>query len=480
MPPRILALDRLLRDPRVLNASYGSARTLLQHDIVIWDPEQVLYGYRTGSDYNNAPCLTDDSSVAFVYDFSRRSRELLEFLGLGRVLVLFVPEPFHWSYATGETRNDGTPAKPRLIRLVNEVEVRDILPVDVDLVRAQGEEFKLVSGPPFASFWKEVAEQFYFSGYFGEDLGQTLLTMAGTDRPVAALVEAHGGTVLLLPQLGVVEVDDSVLDFGEDDPDYDEKYGAAQDELDAHFHEKFVDALLVLHEELVQAGDEVLPPWSENYLLPGEADAVNSTVAAQDGLARAKEAVETAQLSLLRLQRRKLLISGTGKALETQVHEALVELGCTVEEGDAGRTDRVATWGNKVAVIEVKGLTKSARESDAAQLEKWVSLYIEQHDRRPKAILAVSAWREVPLIDRTKSVFPNQMLKYAVAREHCLVETGQILAAVMTCKTKTAKNAFLKTLFGTVGVLDGYGWETALAVLTPEKTPASQTSSHIV
>lgn len=472
MSPRILALDRSLRDSRVLNAAYGSARTLLQHDIVIWDPEQVLYAYRTGPDYNNAPCLTDDSSVAFVHDLSRRSRELLDFLGLGRLLVLCVPEPFRWYYATGETRNDGTPAKPRLIRLVNEVEVGQILPVAVDLVRGQGEEFKLVSGPPFASFWKEVADQFYFSAYFGAELGQTLLTMAGTDRPVASLVEAHGGMVLLLPQLGMVPVDESVLDFDEDDPDYDEKYDAAQDELDAHFHKKFIDALLVLHGELIQGGEEVLPPWSEDYLLPGESDAVEATVAAQDRLAQAKEAVETAQVDLLRLQRRKLLVSGTGKALETQVHEALSELGCAVEEGEPGRTDRIVKWGSKVAVIEVKGLTKSARESDAAQLEKWVSLYIEQHDRRPKAILAVGAWREVPLIERTKSVFPDQMLKYAEAREHCLVETGQILAAVMTCKTKAAKNAFLKTLFATVGVLDGYGWETALTVVTAERDAA--------
>jgi hypothetical protein len=41
--------------------------------------------------------------------------------------------------------------------------------------------------------------------------------------------------------------------------------------------------------------------------------------------------------------------------------------------------------------------------------------------------LAVSAWREVPLGERKQPAFPDQMLKYAKAREHCLVETGQIL-----------------------------------------------------
>jgi hypothetical protein len=43
-----------------------------------------------------------------------------------------------------------------------------------------------------------------------------------------------------------------------------------------------------------------------------------------------------------------------------------------------------------------------------------------------------------------------------------LIETTQILAASVTCKTKRAKNAFLKQLFATVGIFEGYGWDTAL------------------
>ena len=42
MAAKIVTLDALLRDDRVLSSSYASARTMLQHEIVVWDPEQIL------------------------------------------------------------------------------------------------------------------------------------------------------------------------------------------------------------------------------------------------------------------------------------------------------------------------------------------------------------------------------------------------------------------------------------------------------
>jgi hypothetical protein len=155
-------------------------------------------------------------------------------------------------------------------------------------------------------------------------------------------------------------------------------------------------------------------------------------------------------------------VAGTGKALEARVHDALSELGCTVEEAEPNRTDRVPRWGDKVGVIEVKGVTKSASERDATQLEKWVSEYTLEHDAAPKGILAVNAWRDLPLHERKRPAFPHQMLKYSTDRGHYLLETSQLLAAAMTCTTKKAKDGFLKRMFETVGVMDGYRWETVL------------------
>lgn len=258
---------------------------MLQHEIIVWDPEEILDHYSTGSDYNNAACLTDNASVAFVHDLRRRSQEFKDFLALGRLLVILVPAPFSWYCATGEMRNQGTAAKPRMVRIVDDVEVTEVLPVSVELVRGHGEDCKLVAGSPFSSFWRAAGEQFYFGSYFAKPVGQTLLVMTGTERPVAALVEAHGGTILLLPQLGHYEPAVEDIDGEEEDDDFDEKYEAAQLEIQSRYHGKFIDALLALQTELVGDSDDALPAWSEDYLLPGETDAVAATIAAQDKLA---------------------------------------------------------------------------------------------------------------------------------------------------------------------------------------------------
>ncbi len=459
---KILTLNHVLRDERVLNSTYASSHSLLQHEIVVWDPQEILDDYGEGSPYKNAPCLTDSSSVAFLNDLKRRTLEFRDFLGLGRLLVVLVPPPMSLFYATGESRNDGTAAKPRMIRIVSDLEIDQVIPVDIELVRGSGEEMRLVASGPFSSFWRAAGDQFYFAAYFKKPVGSTLLTMAGTDRPVGALVQAHGGTVLLLPQLGYFLPSAEDIAAGEDADDYDEKYEAAQAEIDQRYNGQFVDSLIELHKELSGTADGSLPEWTEGYQLPGEPGAIAKAIGAQEKLAVAQRELEKAQAELVALQRHKLLVTGTGQALETQVHDALVELGCTVEEGEPRRTDRIVRWRDKTAVMEIKGLTKSAKESNAAQLEKWVSEYIEEHETAPKAILAVNAWRELPLSDRKEPAFPPQMLRYSAGREHCLAETSQILAAALTCKTKAAKTAFLNTLFDTSGVLEGYGWETVL------------------
>lgn len=476
MMGKILTLDRALTDDRALNSSYSAARTVLQHEVVVWDPEQLLDSYSTGSDYKNAACLTDHASVAFQHDLRRRTQEFKDFLSLGRLLVIFVPAPFHWYYANGDQRNEGTAAKPRMVRIVDDIGVEAVLPVALDLVRGEGEECRLVAGSPFSSFWRVVGEQFYFSAYFAKPVGETLLAMAGTDRPIAALVKAGGGNVLLLPQLGHFEPDDDEIGADADDDDFDEKYELARHTIQNHHHGQFIDALLILHSELVGGADDALAAWSEDYLLPGEADRVADLIVAQERLATVQQDVETAQAELVALQRQKRLVTGTGRALEACVEDALSTLGCVIEEGEPGRTDCVARWGSRTAVVEIKGLSKSAKEANAAQLEKWVIAYMEEHERRPKAILVVNAWREKPLDERTDPAFPDQMLKYAVGREHCLIEAQQILTAAVTCKTKKAKTAFLKSLFETVGTFVGYGWETALTKVesdeaSPEVSP---------
>ena len=81
-------------------------------------------------------------------------------------------------------------------------------------------------------------------------------------------------------------------------------------------------------------------------------------------------------------------------------------------EAEKGRSDKIAKYGEVAIVAEIKGVTKSAAEKHAAQLEKWVAQYFEENEVSPKGMLIVNGFCDMPLNERLEDVFPQQMLKY--------------------------------------------------------------------
>jgi hypothetical protein len=131
-------------------------------------------------------------------------------------------------------------------------------------------------------------------------------------------------------------------------------------------------------------------------------------------------------------------------------------LGVSVDLRDESREDLVLHWKGKVAVAEVKGYSGSARERDAIQLNKWVSIYHDAHGIEPKGVLIVNAFRERPLRERD-AAFPNQMLAYSNKREFSLVTTLQLfLAELAADEDPKAVEEFVGQLFSEVGVVASF------------------------
>ena len=102
-------------------------------------------------------------------------------------------------------------------------------------------------------------------------------------------------------------------------------------------------------------------------------------------------------------------------------------------------------------------MKSSSAEKHAAQLEKWVSQYYEKNDIKPKGILVVNAYNDRPLEERTEPAFPNQMLKFSIAREHCLITGLQLLCLYLDCKDDDEKRRkAIDDLLTTNGVFDKY------------------------
>ena len=101
-------------------------------------------------------------------------------------------------------------------------------------------------------------------------------------------------------------------------------------------------------------------------------------------LQKLKDKIQKQQEDILKLQQYKMLLSATGEYLEEIVKVVLSEIGFTLVESEKGRSDIIAKFNDIDVVAEIKGVTKSAAEKHAAQLEKWVSQFIEEYEITPK------------------------------------------------------------------------------------------------
>jgi hypothetical protein len=408
----------------------------------------LQYAYSGYSEYYRGRLsLSDRGTTRIVEDISRRRNELKTLLDVGGTLVLFLPAPDSWYVDTGKREHSGTGRNRQTTRIVTEQQLLSILPFPISAEAAETRELELKIGEPFSSFWRTCGDRFETSAILRGPLGETALVVKGTASIAASIARIERGIVITLPEKLLYPAD-------EDDEEDDDDIPPSPHEWDQELLPALFDLVKALRTE---SGDFEQPEWVRQYSLPGEDAAAEEVRNAGANLKKAQEKLDEVERSLALRQQRKTLFTGTGGALEALVEEALVGLGFEIEEGRPGRTDRVAYLKKRPAVLEVKGLSKSAGEKDAAQLEKWVNEYFLEHGEMAKGILVVNAWRDKPLAKRTEQVFPNQMLKYAEARGHCLISATQLLGAWLEAESNRKRApAIAKSILDCVGRYSAY------------------------
>ncbi|MGW4635964.1 hypothetical protein ACWEMY_24600, partial [Nocardia sp. NPDC004415] len=125
---------------------------------------------------------------------------------------------------------------------------------------------------------------------------------------------------------------------------------------------------------------------------------------------------------------------------------------------------RGSKFDSRSAVVEVKGVNKSAAEKHAAQLEKWVAGELEATGTAPKGLLVVNTWRETDLSARTEKDFPDQMLPYCVSREHCLMTGLQLFVIRSEIEADASRAEYWRDkILKTSGIIDGADdWQSVL------------------
>ncbi|WP_150253122.1 hypothetical protein [Nocardiopsis deserti] len=451
---RLLSLDF---DPVYDDAdrsTFSSDLSVFDYDVVIWDPEASLNSYSLhvfNGYYRGHPSLDDHDSVQIQADVKRRRAEFVEFLNSGRTLVVITRPPQSCYVDSGNRSFSGTGKSRVTTRLLEPFNLLSAFPFDeAKFSRASGSRIEFDGSGPVVDLLKKYKDKLAYCAFIKNPLGAPVARVAGTDRIVSSILRTEGdGYLILVPAINL-----------RDEPGN----GDSDDEGWLPEAPQFQADLLAAISQLSGSKSMSRPQWIARY-------ATDEQEHLRLEIVKQQKKIEEARTRLADLQRQKELAEakdqlflGSGRALELEVKSVLELLGGAVTEPTPGRDDWKVSFSEGDAVVEVKGIKKSAAEKHAAQLEKWVATALEETEKAPKGILAVNTWRERPLDERTEADFPDQMIPYCEGRQHCLV-TGLQLFVIRDDVEKNPERAehWRRELLNTVGRMTGCDdWRSVL------------------
>lgn len=290
------------------------------------------------------------------------------------------------------------------------------------LDRESGKQINILNQTPFSDFFNKYKNNFHYTSYFSKYNGKPTIEIPFSKKVIAY----YNDDCFILPQFV------NELEFNESE---------------------FLSELIYLVSNYKNKNKAQLPQWCSTIQLPGE-DLVQKEISEiESQISQLNDQLIQSQFKYSAFLAHKSILSSTGQALEDQIRDLFIELGIEIIEPDEKRDDLIIKYNDQFAVIEIKGISGSAAEKHAAQLEKWVSDFVMQKEIRPKGILIVNAFKDYPIQEWPLEVFPHQMLKHSVQREHCLISTAQFLAFYYATKANPQKrDELIQSLFDTVGI----------------------------
>lgn len=291
----------------------------------------------------------------------------------------------------------------------------------------------------FRNFWERNKKNLAYHAYFTQEKlpGLPFMVVANTQNVVALHIKIRPkANLILLPSLK---------------------------EITNTIKKDFVNSIIELVTSL-KSEPEILPDWTKNYYLPDELELRNQLLKLEAELKNLENQISRQKKYIADKERLKTLFVGAHNSLEEQVKFIFRELGVNIIPGGQGREDIILEFNGRMAIVEVKGATKSASENHAAQLEKWVAEYKSTHGTDIKGFLIVNTFRNLPLVERTETSFPHQMLQYSKNRNHCLFTTSQLLGLYLDVLTYPEKKTeLINQLFETNGIFTLYdNWKDFL------------------
>lgn len=404
---------------------------MFDFDVVIIDLNNIESFYEGAYYFDpNRFSLKSRSELEFIRNILRLRRELYQFVASGGVAFLFAPLEKTIIYEPS-----GDLVLPGAIKEYTgyfEISFGDVLGLEgIVTFEAKGRNTEVTAKSVLSKLHRKLSNKIEYLVHIEHLEWEPLLLTKGGSKVISVMKKYEKGVIFLLSNLSLENSEDDNI---------------------------FIDCIRTAVQNLQPINEFAeVDRWAKEYKFLPELDLEKNLEQYITNLREAQAEVDRTLADLSIFREMKHLISGSGESLEIKVAEVFADLGFDVKKGELGRDDLIISKGERIAVVEIKGVKKSAAEKHAAQLEKWSATYFENNDVIPKPILVVNAFNETRLELRNENPFPNQMLTYSNARNHCLITTIQLLGMWLASKANPEKlDVLTDHLFETVGVFQNF------------------------
>ena len=415
---------------------FSSDKTILEYEVLLIDLRGIFQEYKSYTEFNGLRRITDHDSMQLKMDLDRRKNEIKEFLESGKsVIVIDGNDDCVFCYSGNKTTS-GTGRNAKTIYHVEDVHSSSLLPIKISQLNLSGKMITY-NNKRVEEDLKKYNDYFeYRATYENVSVNNILMTIKNTKKVVSWYEKVGKGFLIFAPD----------LNFDRTNPTKESK-----------LEKDYYNCLSKLNKIIVSDKIE-LPPYSEKYLLPNEEIMINNIEKSKERLNELRTEIENKETLLLNLQLEKIMFTGTGTPLEKNSVEKFKKIGFSIVKynPDSADEDIVIQYNDKIAVVEVKGVSGSATEKHTSQVVKWKSEYHIENDILPKGILLVNAFNEKEL-DSRQEYFPNQMLKYAIHQEICLLTTIQLFNIKNYLESNPSeKEKIIDRIFNTNGLFEGF------------------------
>ncbi|HCE57174.1 MAG TPA: hypothetical protein DER09_05055 [Prolixibacteraceae bacterium] len=410
----------------IVSVDFLSKKTILDAELIFFDIEHVhnsLLSKIKENYLSKQSQITEQQrnhDAKFKHEIFEkiidRKKQFNEFFEIGRILIITNPKFLRIDFDFQD--------KPYEIDLINCFDI-----TKPSIVECTGNNIEIISNQSIESKFEIFLSRLEYNFYLKEPKGIPLMYIKDTNYLLSEYYKIKNGLLIILPSFTGIRIEEDYL----------------------------IDAVTELKPILLEYSNvdkQEIPNWVKSYFLQGEKEEFEKLENLKKQEIELRKAIDESNSMISNFNFYKALFSSDGNTLESVVKKVLSDFGFEIIQQDNKRDDLILKDGENVAVIEIKGLSKSAGEKNAAQLEKWVSNYITENEVKPKGILIVNTYKNLPIEDRKEQDFPTQMLPYTKSREHCLITGIQLLCIYTDFRNGNLnKEKISKFLFNTVGEL---------------------------